>query len=213
MTGALFTLGVAGAGLNVWNAYSLARRPLTEPAALVANWRSYQQGGHRRGPGRAVVTVVVFSDYECVYCAVTERRLGALRTKYPTLLAEIFYHYPLPGHRNAAGAAKAAVCGADQGYFETLNALLFSKRDSLEKMPWSALATAAGVPDSARFRSCVDSPKATSKLAADIAAGRQIRAGVTPTILINDAMYDGLPADLERLIEREITRHGAPERT
>ena len=85
-------------------------RPRTIP-----EWRDFSRDGHRMGPQKAPVTIVVFSDFQCPYCALLMDRLGVLRAKYPRDVAVVYRHYPLVEHRYSMAAARASECAASQG--------------------------------------------------------------------------------------------------
>src|SRR5690606_10367447 len=61
------------------------------------------------GAHDAPVTVVIYSDYQCPYCARVEGTLNALKEKYgPQKLRMVFKHYPLPFHKQAKPAHAAS---------------------------------------------------------------------------------------------------------
>jgi protein-disulfide isomerase len=193
--------------MTVQNARSTLRSHGVLPTAvsqLVPDWGSYAQGGIRRGASGAAVTVIMFSDYECDYCASAERELKELHERHSGHLATILRHYPRPTHPEAGVAAKAAICANAQHRFDEMHELLFARRTVLSQQKWGEIGVTAGITDSTRFRACLESASADSLLGVDIAAGRRLRVGVTPTILINEKMYDGLPVDFTRLVEDAI---------
>src|SRR5260221_460900 len=63
-----------------------------------------------KGPAKAPMTIVMFSDFECPYCKqavdVLNRALGAEQSK----IRIVFRHLPLPGHSWARQAAEMAAC-------------------------------------------------------------------------------------------------------
>jgi len=200
-------LSVAGVGwtfVNLRTAYERRYPPTTEPASVVADWQAYAGAGQRLGPKSAIVTVVVFSDYQCSFCAAANRILRDLRARYPTSLAEVIRHYPLPEHRAAADAARAAVCADGDGRFESFNDRLFSGADSIGSKSLASYAIEAGIVDTLAFRLCVTAAQTDTAVANDLAAGRRLRANRTPTLLVNNEMYEGLPPDLDRVVARKI---------
>jgi predicted DsbA family dithiol-disulfide isomerase len=71
--------------------------------------------GHRIGPDDAAVTIVVWSDFLCPYCAAEAPVLDRLRREHPQDVRVIYRHYPLPMHPGADLAAEAAVEAGRQG--------------------------------------------------------------------------------------------------
>ena len=61
-----------------------------------------------RGPADALVTLVVFSDFECPFCQRLEPTLTTLLRKYGSDLRIVWKDYPLPFHSQAIPAAVLA---------------------------------------------------------------------------------------------------------
>ncbi len=57
------------------------REPPTEPLEVVRNWEALASAGHRVGGPAPRVTVVVFSDYQCVTCRNWTSRMTKLVAK------------------------------------------------------------------------------------------------------------------------------------
>lgn len=68
-----------------------------------------------RGPKDALVTLVVFSDFQCPYCKRLAKTLDALQARYPNELRVAFKHRPLPFHPWAAPAAQLSLEAYAQG--------------------------------------------------------------------------------------------------
>ncbi len=173
------------------------RRELSAPPGprprVVDTWRSVAAAGHRLGPADARLTLVVFSDYQCPFCAVLSQRLRDLRTRHPGEVAVVYRHYPLPRHPHARAAAKASECAGAQGRFEPFHDALFASADSIGVVPWDRFARAAGVPDMARFTACAASEAPVAALALDSAAGQELQVTGTPTMLVNERLITGVP--------------------
>lgn len=157
----------------------------------VPEWRSFAREGHRMGPVEAPVTIVVFSDFQCPFCAVLMSRLDEVRRAHPGDLAIVYRHFPLASHPHALSAARASDCAAEQDRFAAFHDALFAAQDSIGVVPWTRFATVAGVPDQARFQSCVKGTGALATVERDAAAARRLRVTGTPTLLINDVRLQG----------------------
>lgn len=206
-TVAAATLAVCAAtltGLTIRREVFPPARTLTEPVDTVENWPSFASAGHRIGPDRPEVTVVVFSDYQCPFCSILERQLSSLRRKYPDELSIIWRHFPLEGNELASLASRAAVCAAEQGSFEATHRMLFQVADSLHERSWSMIAADGGVKDTAAFVDCFRSERSALTVERDVAAGRSLRVVATPTFLVNGYMYSGVPRDLIHIVRREV---------
>jgi protein-disulfide isomerase len=118
---------------------------------LVDNWRSHLAKGVRFGSATAPVQLIEFADFECPFCASLHVNLKALRDRHPSKVALSFVHFPLPGHRFAKPAARAAECAGEQGRFEAMHDRLFESQDQLGVKSWLEFATDSGVPDLKAF--------------------------------------------------------------
>lgn len=189
---------------NVRRAFFPPHWSLTQPTDTVVAWPSFAGVGHRVGPSRARVTVVVFSDYQCPACRRLDDRLTVAHARYPNEVAVVWRHMPLEGHSAARSAALAAVCAANVGQFALMHSLLFMLADSLGTREWTNLAARAGVGDTTAFRTCMASPAAAATLDSDLAAARELGALATPTFLINSQKFVGVPGDLDRIVRSEL---------
>jgi len=135
--------------------------------------------------------VLVYSDYECPYCAAVDLRLHALE------LRVVHRHFPVRSkHPRAWAAAAAAEAAALQGAFWPMHDALFADQGRLEDPHLWARAEALGL-DVERFDAERRSEAVLARIKADFSGG--VRAGVasTPTLLAPDgARVDpaGLPA-------------------
>ena len=178
------------------------------PQRLPAStWRAYGLVGFREGPSDAPVTIVEFADYECPFCRALEPRIAQLVTRYPGKLAVVRREYPLEGiHPFAFTAATAAVCGAAAGRFTELHAMLYAMQNALGQADWGAVARRAGIPDTASFVRCMGTEATAVRVRADIAAAERLGALGTPTILVNQWVFQGAPPieELDRVIRGEL---------
>ncbi|MBK7775115.1 MAG: thioredoxin domain-containing protein [Sandaracinaceae bacterium] len=68
-----------------------------------------------QGPADALVTMVVFSDFQCPFCARLNPTIEQLMRAYPTQLRVVWRNLPLAFHPNAMPAAEAAMEAFAQG--------------------------------------------------------------------------------------------------
>ena len=61
-----------------------------------------------RGPENAILTLLVYSDFQCPYCSMAGRILKELEVSHPDEVRVIYRHFPLPSHDKALIAAQAA---------------------------------------------------------------------------------------------------------
>jgi protein-disulfide isomerase len=162
-----------------------------------SNWNKALGPGQLIGDSAARVKVVVFDDLECPYCKRFNSVVRTVRKRFPGDVSLLFVHFPLPNHRFARLAARAAECGGNQGRFEPLVDALFEKQDSLGIKDWVSYARDAGIRDTLAFRVCVADTTRLPKIEAGIELGKEFRLRGTPTVLINGWRMAGVPTDSE----------------
>jgi cyclophilin family peptidyl-prolyl cis-trans isomerase/protein-disulfide isomerase len=96
------------------------------------------QHAHATGPADAPVTIVVFSDYQCPYCALLAAVLKQIRLTHPNDVRFVFVNTPLSSRDKDALATQAVEAADLQGKFWEMHDLLFDKQST-----WSALTPAA----------------------------------------------------------------------
>jgi protein-disulfide isomerase len=204
-----FQPGVAVAPLIATSPPSLK---LPRPAAVSQNAAEYFNvplgTGPLRGPGDARVTLLLFIDYECPFCARMVATIDALVAKYPNDLRVQVIHAPLPFHGGASLAAKAVIAAGEQGKFwEMHDRVLADNASGIGRDRLTAHARDIGL-DTSRFSADLDGAAVAQKLESDLAA--QASAGVdgTPTTFINGRRINGAqPIEVfERAIEEGLRR-------
>ena len=154
------------------------------------------------GPASAAVTVVVFSDLECPYCAQAHAELEALHAAFPQDVRLVFKHFPLSFHQEAMPAAIASQVALEQGKFWEFVSAAFAQQDTLSRETIPAIMTSIGADATA----LTSIPTAmAARVQDDIALGEQINISGTPTIFLNGvAIPPGVPADqLARVVVQQ----------
>jgi protein-disulfide isomerase len=160
-----------------------------------------------RGPAKAPITIVEFSDYQCPYCSRAEETVQKVLDKYGDKVRLVYRDYPLGFHKNAHGAAEAAECAEEQGKFWEMHAAMF--KDQAKLAPADLVATAAGLGlDKDRFKGCLDSGKYREEVQKDFQDGASYGVTGTPTFFINGIMLVGArPLEsFTEVIEAELSR-------
>lgn len=156
----------------------------------------------RRGAPDALVTVVVFSEYECPYCKRLETSLAELLVRYPNELRVVFKHHPLPGHAHAWDAALLALEARAQGgdaAFWRAHAALFESSPDLGPARLLDVARELGLNPDAVARALREQRHAPA-IAADLEHAAAADVTKTPTLLINGKKLVGA-APLEVLVD------------
>lgn len=138
--------------------------------------------GPSRGPVNAPVTIVMFTDLKCPYCAKVYGTLDQLFDEYPGKLRLVMKQMPV--HTTAELAAEAAIAAEAQGKFWELDDLMVANPDDLSKDGILALAAQGGL-DVARLRKDLEQHNFAAALEADKAVAAELEIRGTPTFVIN----------------------------
>lgn len=165
--------------------------------------------GPTRGPAKAAMMLVEFSDLQCPHCKEAQPIIAKLLADEPTAKF-VFQQYPLPQHNWAfKGAAYAdciertyndAVWKFIQGTFDEQANITEANAD--EKL--NAIADASGAK-SAEVAACAVKPDTKKRIDDSLALGTSVGVNSTPTLYINGrriSNMNGIPYDvLKGLVE------------
>ncbi|WP_375768948.1 DsbA family protein [Archangium gephyra] len=143
-----------------------------------------------QGPADAKVTVEVWSDFECPFCAKGSATLKQLREKYGDKIRIVFRQMPLPFHEHAKLAAVASMAAAEQGRFWEYHDALFQQPRELDRASLVKLAKKLKL-DVERFERALESGAYDNYLEAEQVEARQRGVSGTPTFFINDTALVG----------------------
>lgn len=193
--------GLTRAAAGAHAAAPAPQRPQLDPHAIYAVPVTSQP---TLGDADALVTVVVFSDFECPFCARVEPTLAQLRAQYGNDLRIVWRNNPLPFHAHARLAAEAAMevfaQTGDRGFW-AFHALLFENQRSLERADLERLAATIRGVRMPRLRAALDRHTHAATIDADIALTRQLGATGTPAFFINGRNLRGAqPIDSFRTV-------------
>jgi protein-disulfide isomerase len=137
-----------------------------------------------KGPSLAPVTVVIFSDFQCPFCARVEPTLEQVRQAYPKDVRIVWKHLPLSFHPNALPAAKAAEAARTQGRFWEMHDRLFAAQQSLSDGTYGQAARELKL-DPRRFDADRAGDTAARRITEDGAVAAANGATGTPTMFVN----------------------------
>jgi protein-disulfide isomerase len=162
-------------------------------------------GSATKGGAEALVTVVVFSEFQCPFCARVNPTIQQVLETYGDDVRIVFRHLPLGFHDRAMPAAQAAVAAQNQGKFWEFHDLLFDNQRDLSDEAFIRHATALGM-DLDRFRADMASPETQARIAADMADSERLVAQGTPHFFVNGKRLVGAqPFEAFRAaIDREL---------
>jgi protein-disulfide isomerase len=153
---------------------------------------------HVRGLETAPVTLLVYGDFACRYCAQAYPVVRELLLKYRTTLRFVFRHNPRGElHEGARLAAHGAEAAAAQGQFWQMHDMLFERREPISEQRLVGYAILLNL-DLSRFRADLHSPEIASRVREDEIGGLHSGVVGTPTFFINGRHFRDKP-DLETL--------------
>ncbi|MCL2778661.1 MAG: thioredoxin domain-containing protein [Polyangiaceae bacterium] len=161
--------------------------------------------GNRYAP----VTVVIFSDFQCPFCARVEPTIDQVKSTYgPDKVRIVWKNQPLPMHDKARGAAEAAMTvfalkGSEA--FWKFHDLAFQNQQALGPDNYEKWAVAAGVDPSA-FKTALAAKTASAKVAEDQQLATKVGVNGTPAFRINGVELTGAqPFDkFKAVIDQEL---------
>ncbi len=86
-----------------------------------------------RGPADALVTIVMFEDFQCPFCSRAAATMDRVAKEYGQDVRLVFKHNPLAFHQAAMPAAMASEAAGRQGKFWKMHDLLFENQKELEQ--------------------------------------------------------------------------------
>ncbi len=156
-----------------------------------------------RGPADAPLTVVLFSDFQCPFCARVEPTLDQLQKAFPKEVRIVWRNLPLPMHPNAMPAALAAEAARQQGKFWPFHDLLFANQQALSPADLERDARKLGL-DLRRYQAAIGARASADRIADDGALARTVGASGTPTMFFNCRQVVGaIPFESMRAIAEE----------
>lgn len=147
--------------------------------------------GPYRGAAGKDFEIVEFADFECPHCKEAQANMDKLAVEFPK--ARIVYqNYPLPQHKQAAGAAAYGVCVAKQGgstAFFTFAAAVFDGQDGLATSDGATLTlnsavTKAGL-DPVKIAACAALPATVTEVDASVKLAKDLNINQTPSLIVN----------------------------
>ncbi|HVF42332.1 MAG TPA: thioredoxin domain-containing protein [Pyrinomonadaceae bacterium] len=163
---------------------------------------------YSRGGASAAVTLEEFSDFECPACGALEPGLRKVVNDYGARVRLIFRNFPLPMHRYALQAARAAEAAGQQGKFWEMHDALYDHQEEWSKameprVQFDSYAARLGL-DVQKFKSDMERTDLLERIKADVQRGNSLNVRGTPTVFLNGREL--LPGKLvtEADLRREI---------
>lgn len=161
-----------------------------------------------KGDVKAPVTITLFDDFQCPYCARLVPTIDQVLAAYPKQVRVVFKHFPLSMHQFANQAAIASIAARNQGKFWPYHDQLFANYNKLDEDKIRELAVATGL-DMARFDLDIKNPALQEEIAADLSLGAQAGVRGTPAVYINGLqLKDRSLNGFRQAIDAELRKSG-----
>jgi protein-disulfide isomerase len=149
---------------------------------------------HVLAVGDPLVTVILYTDFECSYCGRFAREaFPGIEQDYVDTgdVRWVFRHLPLSQiHAHARKAAEATECAGEQGLFWEYHDVLFNHQSQLTVAHLKSYAGDLGL-DQAAFDACLDSGAQAARVQEDVDAAAADHISMTPSFAINGELYEG----------------------
>ena len=179
------------------------------PAEAQPVWKVTLGKSPSRGPRDALVTLVVFSDFECPYCKRLAATFDDLAKRYPKELRFVSKQTPLPFHPNAGPAAELALeafaQGKEKAFWQVHDALMATT--DLGDASLDAIAGTAKL-DVKRARAAIVNAKHRAIIEGDQDLAESVEATGTPTSFVNGIKVVGARPleDFVAVVDTELAR-------
>jgi protein-disulfide isomerase len=166
------------------------------------------------GSPTAAVTLEEFADFQCGACAATHPVLKEIQSTYGSRIRFVFRQFPLSGHDKAYDAAVATEAAGMQGKFWQMQDQLFTNQaiwtspSANSRQLWRDYAEKIGL-DVQRWESDMAGMSAKSRVDLDMARGKALNVGSTPSVFINNQLVphpEVTVAGLRRIIDAELQK-------
>jgi protein-disulfide isomerase len=164
----------------------------------------------QKGSKDALVTIVEISDFECPFCGRVEPTLKQVQDKYGKDVRIVWMNNPLPFHKNAKGAANAALeAHAQKGNkgFWAMHEKMFANQKALTTDNLEKWAKELGL-NMSKFKKALADDKYGKTIQEQQALASRLGARGTPAFFINGRNLRGaqpLPA-FTALIDEELAK-------
>ena len=168
-----------------------------------------------RGPVDAPITLLVYSDFQCPFCADLEHVLGQLRETHRNDFRFVFRHFPLLTiHDKASLAGQAAEAAGVQGEFWVMHDYLFEHQSEWGSLSisefnnWLIGATDELGLDEATMKADLQSRGREADMETYFLQGVQSGLTGTPFIFINGTWMriDPTLVNMEAMIRLELLK-------
>ncbi len=161
-----------------------------------------------KGPEKAPVLIVEFSDYQCPFCGRARDTVNQIIKEYGKKVHYVFRDFPLSFHKEAQKAHEAAHCAREQGKYWEYNDRLFQSQRALKLDDLKKYAKELKLKLK-EFDECLNSGKYAKLVQDSLRYGQSVGVSGTPAFFVNGRMVSGARpySAFEEIIEDELSRN------
>ena len=162
-----------------------------------------------RGPKDAPVTITMFSDFQCPFCAQTAPVIEQVLAAYPNDVNFVMKQFPLRQiHPNADAAARAAIAAGKQGKFWEMHDELYKNFRTLTPETIKGIAEKLAL-DMKKFEADMNSDEAKKQVDEELALGQKSDVRGTPSFFVNGKIAQNRTVDgFKAQIDTELKAKG-----
>jgi protein-disulfide isomerase len=148
-----------------------------------------------RGPKDAPVTITMFSDFQCPFCAQAAPMVDEVLKIYPDKVNFVMKQFPLRQiHPQADPAARAALAAGKQGKFWEMHDELYKNFRTLSPETMKGIAEKIGL-DVKKWEADMNSDDVKKQVEADMALASKSDVRGTPTMFVNGKLLQNRSVD------------------
>ena len=188
--------------------------PKREPPAVSQDVYKVEIPAHAPvwGAGDALVTIVLFDDFECPFCSRLYATYEQLKKDYDGKIRIAFLNLPLGFHKKAKDAAYLGAAAQKEGRFWEMYSFLFTKQKEWSHVPdfkdWLESHKAELPADWETLKKEMESKNIENLVAEDIRTATSLGLRGTPASFVNGRFVSGaLPVEaFKKVIDEEIKK-------
>jgi protein-disulfide isomerase len=160
--------------------------------SVFARMEDISKADHLVGPIDAPVKIIVYSEYDCLFCADFNDTLKKVKAEYGDKAVVAYRHFPQRQHVDSLQAALISECAAEQNKFLEMNDKLFdlSKAGKLGDIDSSELAKELNL-DEKSLTDCVTSEKYKTKISDEYDNAKNFGIIGAPSTFVNGEVLPG----------------------
>jgi protein-disulfide isomerase len=162
-----------------------------------------------RGPKDAAVTIAMFSDFQCPFCAQTAPVIEQVLAAYPNDVNFVMKQFPLRSiHPQADPAARAAIAAGKQNKFWEMHDELYKNSRTLSPETIKGLGEKLGL-DMKKFEADMNSDEVKKQVEEELALGAKSDVRGTPSFFVNGKIAQNRTVDgFKAQIDAELKAKG-----